>query len=114
MTEPARTNDGSAGGALVALHVAFPASLEEDLIDFCHERSALMPGFTLLQAEGFGTAQQLRTAAEAVMGRARRRVLLAILREAEARTVLADLSRDLPSRDIVYWLTPVQEIGRLA
>jgi hypothetical protein len=114
MTEPMARIDASADGALVALNVAFPAVLEEDVIDFCHERAALMPGFTLLQAEGFGAAQELRTASEAVMGRARRRVLLAIVREAQARAVLADLRRELPSHDIVYWMTPVIEIGRLA
>jgi hypothetical protein len=113
MSDQSRSTD-SARHPLVALHVAFPASLEEDVIDFCHERSSIMPGFTLLPAEGFGAAQQLRSAAEVVMGRARRRVLLAILPEHDARVVLADLRQALPSHDIVYWLSPVQEIGRLA
>lgn len=114
MSEVSPPAPTAASGSLVMLHVAFPTALEEDVIDFCHERAALIPGFTLLHAEGFGEAQALRTPAEAVMGRARRRVLLAVLPETSARALLAELRRELPSPDVVYWLSPVQEIGRLA
>jgi hypothetical protein len=99
---------------LVALHLAFPAAIEEDVIDFCHEQAALLPGFTLLSAEGFGASGRLLTAVETVMGRARRRVLFSIVDAEVVDAVLAELRRALPSPDVVYWTTPVERFGRLS
>lgn len=90
--------------ALVTLYISFPISLEEEIIDFCHEHAALAPGFTLLNAEGFGAAHPLRSTAEAVMGRARRRLLLVVLAQEAANALLAELRRELPSHDVVFWL----------
>lgn len=101
-------------GPFVALHLAFPAAIEEELIDFCHEQSALLSGFTLLAAEGFGESASLHTAVEAVLGRARRRVLVSVLPEHHVEAVIAALRAALPSPEMVYWTLPVSRFGRLS
>jgi len=97
----------------VALYLAFPAALEEDLIDFCHAQAGLFSGFTMFTAEGFGEGSRLHSAAEIVLGRARRRVLFSILEAENVDRVLAELRDALPSREIVYWTTRVERFGRL-
>ena len=97
----------------VALYLAFPAALEEDLIDFCHAHESLSKGFTMFAAEGFGEGSQLHDATELVLGRARRRVLCSIIASVEVERALAALREALPSREIVYWTTRVESFGRL-
>ena len=98
---------------LVALHLAFPAAIEEDMVDFCHEHRALLPGFSLYAIEGFGDSGRLVTAAETVIGRSRGRVLFSILAVADVDAVLGALRRAIPSTDVAYWTTPVTQFGRL-
>lgn len=99
---------------LVALYLAFPAAIEEDVVDFCHQQSALLPGFSMFAAEGFGASGRLLTAVETVMGRSRGRVLFSILTATDIDAVLAALRRAIPSADVSYWTTPVTQFGRLA
>ena len=100
-------------GPLVALNLAFPAAIEEELIDFCHEHNQLIAGFTILAAEGFGAGASLHSAAEVVLGRAKRRLLTAVLPIANVDSVLTALRDALPSPEIVYWTTSVERFGRL-
>lgn len=99
---------------LVALHLAFPAAIEEDVVDFCHEHSSLLPGFSMFAAEGFGASGRLLTAVETVKGRSRVRVLFSILAAADVESVLVALRRAIPSADVSYWTAPVAQFGRLA
>ena len=99
---------------LVALHIAFPAAIEEDVVDFCHQHSALLPGFSMFAAEGFGASGRLLTTVETVMGRSRGRVLFSILAATDVGAVLVELRRAVPSPDVAYWTTPVAQFGRLA
>lgn len=103
-----------ATGVLVALHVAFPAAIEDDVVDFCHAHAELISGFTLAVAEGFGENSRLHSPAEIVLGRARRRVLTSILPAANVDPVLAALRTRLPSPEIVFWTTIVTRFGRIA
>lgn len=111
---PTEPLDSASATSLVALHFAFPAAIEEDVVDFCHEHSALLPGFSMFAAEGFGASGRLLTAVETVMGRSRGRVLFSILAATDVDAVLAALRRALPSADVSYWTTPVTKFGRLA
>ena len=104
----------ASGGALVALHFAFPAAIEEEMIDFCHAQSALFSGFTMLDADGYGEAAGLHTAVEKVLDRARRRLLVAVLPEPHVDPALTALRTALPSPEIVYWTLPVARFGRLS
>lgn len=103
-----------ADAPLAALHLAFPAAIEEELIDFCHAQHALIPGFTLTAAEGFGEGARLHTAFETVLGRARRRLLVTVLPESSVGAVLDALHAALRSPEVVYWTTPVGRFGRLS
>ena len=97
----------------VALHLAFPAALEEDLVDFCHAHAGLFNGFTMFTAEGFGEGSRLHAAAEVVLGRARRRVLFSIIAADDVERILGELRQTLPSREIAYWTMRVECFGRL-
>ena len=99
---------------LIALHLAFPAAIEEEVVDFCHEHSSLLPGFSMFSAEGFGASGRLLTSVETVMGRSRGLVLFSILAAADVDAVLVELRRAIPSADVSYWTTPVTQFGRLA
>lgn len=99
---------------LVALHLAFPAAIEEEMIDFCHAQQAQFSGFTVMPAEGFGEAARLHTAVETVLGRARRRLLVTVLPDDRVDAVVAALRVEIPSPEIVYWTLPVGRFGRLS
>jgi len=98
---------------LIALNLAFPAAIEEDMIDFCHDQVALMSGFTLSTAAGFGDGARLHSAAEVVRGRAERRLLTSVVAADNLEPLLDALRLVLPSPEIVYWTTPVTSFGRL-
>ncbi|HPF28109.1 MAG: DUF3240 family protein [Steroidobacteraceae bacterium] len=99
---------------LVALNLAFPASIEEEIVDFCHDQGPLLTGFTISAAEGFGEGVRLHAASEVVLGRAKRRLLTAVVPSANVEPLLASLRSSLPSPEIVYWTTPILSFGRLA
>jgi hypothetical protein len=98
---------------LVCLFLAFPAALEEDVLDVCHELDEV-PGFTVFSADGFVSGASLRTTAEAVLGRARRRTLLMVVAQPAVARIVAALRVALPTPDVAYWVVPVLEFGRLA
>ncbi|MFO1467818.1 MAG: DUF3240 family protein [Steroidobacteraceae bacterium] len=99
--------------SLCCLHLAFPRSLEEEVIALCHDAPGLS-GFTIVQASGHGTGTALHTAAEVVQGRADRALLLAVARLVDLRCLLGQMKERMPARDVAYWITPALEIGRLA
>jgi hypothetical protein len=101
-----------AGTELVCLQVAFPRSLEEEVLDICQSIPDA-PGFTVVAADGFGQGARLHTVLETVLGRAQRRLLLIVASPAVCRGVIDALRASLPSPEAVYWIQPVVEFGRL-
>lgn len=99
--------------ALACLHIAFPRSLEEDVLDVCRAVPEV-PGFTVLAADGFGPGSKLNTVRETVLGRAQRRLLLIVADPAVCASVIAALREALPNPEIAFWILPVTEFGRLA
>jgi hypothetical protein len=96
------------------LCIAFPAELEEEMIDLLREYPEVVSGFTLLAAEGFGAGTRLGSAMEQVRGRARRR-LLQLLLAADQATMLTDALRArLPSEEVAWWTSAVTGFGRFA
>ena len=98
----------------VALSLVFPATLEDDVLDACRDLSALVRGYTLMAAEGFGEGARLHSTSELVLGRARRRILMSIIDADQLDAVLAALRSSIASSDVVFWTTPVGRFGRLA
>jgi hypothetical protein len=103
------TNDG---GPLVCLNLAFPETLEEEIIDLCRASPGI-PGFTIVAAAGFGDGAALKSATETVLGRARRRLLLAVAPVTATRALIDHLRNTLPAPDVTFWTLPVGESGRL-
>jgi len=99
---------------LVQLTLVAPRQLEEDLVDQLLAHPDWAAGFTLLRAEGHSQRAETLTTQERVRGRADRIGLQIVLELDQARALLAHLKRQLPKRDVAYWLAPVIEFGRLA
>jgi hypothetical protein len=103
------TNDGE---SLVCLNLAFPEALEDEIIDLCHASPGI-PEFTIVTAAGFGHGAALKSAAETVLGRARRRLLVAIAPATAIRELVDRLHSILPAPDVAFWTLPVGQYGRL-
>jgi hypothetical protein len=98
---------------LACLYLAFPAALEEEILDICHAAPDL-PGITVHEASGYGAGARLQTVEEAVRGRSRRRVLVAVAPPAVLATLVESLRAALPTPDVAWWQVPVAAFGRLA
>lgn len=99
--------------SLACLYVAFPAALEEEILDLGHAATDL-PGLTVVDASGYGAGARLQTLEETVRGRARRRVLIAVAPPAALDGFLTALRDALPTPDVAWWIVPVTAFGRLA
>ncbi|MEY4760390.1 MAG: hypothetical protein RLZZ200_246 [Pseudomonadota bacterium] len=96
------------------LCLAFPVELEEDVIDLLRSEPALVPGFSILPAEGFGAGAHLGTAMEQVRGRARRRLAQVLMQSRNVEPLLDALKARLQSREMAWWTVPVTGFGRFA
>lgn len=105
------TNDMTS--PLVCLHVAFPRSIEEEVLDVCRAIPDA-PGFTVVAADGFGQGSRLHTVRETVLGRAQRRLLFIVASAEVCERVVAALRESLPTPEAAYWVLPVIGFGRLA
>ncbi|GIK35972.1 MAG: hypothetical protein AMXMBFR45_02660 [Gammaproteobacteria bacterium] len=100
--------------SLVQLTLVAPSHLEEMLVEALLAHPEWASGFTLARAEGHGTRADALSVQEQVRGRAERCEVQVVLEAELARALVDSLKQALPSRDIMYWITPVAEIGRLA
>jgi hypothetical protein len=98
---------------LVCLHIAFPRSLEEEVLDVC-QAIPDMPGFSVIAADGFGQGAHLHTVRETVLGRAQRRLLMIVANRTICDSVVSALRDALPTPEATYWVVAVAEFGRLA
>ncbi|MEN9705848.1 MAG: hypothetical protein RLZZ393_1727 [Pseudomonadota bacterium] len=96
------------------LHLAFPVEVEEELIDILRAESALVSGFSILPAEGFGAGARLASTMEQVRGRARRRLALVLMRQEQVPALLDALRARLRSPEMAWWTVPVSGFGRFA
>jgi len=96
------------------LHIAIPKALEEEMLDLLAAQAALVPGFTVIQAQGVGVDVELATTLEQVQGRARRVLLQIALGRDCLAPLLAVLRQALPSPQIAYWVVPLLDFGHFA
>ncbi len=96
------------------LSIALPAVLEEDFIEVLEDQSALVSGFTIVPAEGFGAGAQQHSTLEQVRGRARRRLLQILMASTDVEPLLQALRDRAPSHDVAWWTTPITDFGRFA
>jgi len=93
------------------LTLVFPRGLEEQIIDFMLVHEAQTSGFICGAVSGHGANAVYASAGEKVRGMAQQMRLTAVLGEADARALLADLKTKLGQANIVYWLSPLIAYG---
>lgn len=96
------------------LTIIFPRALEENLVDNLLTHPDLASGFTTSHVEGHGAGAAFHSVQEQVRGRAHRSQMQIVMSREDATTLVAHLKVELPNREVVYWITPVMEFGRLA
>ena len=73
-----------------------------------------LPGFTTLAVSGHGERFEGTTVQEQVRGRIQRSMTWMVLPQEDIERVLGQLRRCMPHPDIVWWVEPVDAMGRLA
>ena len=86
--------------------------VEDVLIDALLEIDGVT-GFTVLKAQGHGPIGAM-SIAEQVAGRRNRVQVQITLADEFVHNCLRQLASELPSPDIMYWITPVLAFGRLS
>lgn len=99
--------------ALKRLVLLAARELEEPLLDTLLDMRPALPGFTTLAASGHGERFDDASVRECVQGRVDRCLLWLVLPAADVARVLAELREKLPHPDIVWWIEPVEDMGRL-
>lgn len=93
------------------LRLNVPPSLEEDVVDLLLTTENI-PGFQSFPIRGHGRVGAM-TIAEQVEGR-RNRIQFEIALDTEfLESLLAKLKKTFPVPDIIYWVLPISESGRL-
>ncbi|MGE0116018.1 MAG: DUF3240 family protein [Steroidobacteraceae bacterium] len=96
------------------LTLALPAALEEEALDFLQEHPEWVNGFSVVQAEGFGSGSKLRSTLEQVRGRSQRILIQLLCSTSDREALTTALYAHYPSNEIAWWTTPVTGFGRLA
>jgi len=97
----------------VLLTLVLPEDIAQAVEDMLLARPDLVEGFSTAPSWGHGTTVNLREAAELVSGHSPRVQLRTVGPEDKLRAVIALVRDTLPHANIVYWLVPVIEFGRI-
>jgi hypothetical protein len=95
------------------LTLVLPLALEEEMLDVLRGHVELAPGFSMVRGHGIGADATLASAMERVEGRARRVLVYVVMRDADVAPLMAQLRQAFSSPEVFYWVTPLQEFGRL-
>jgi hypothetical protein len=99
---------------LKRLTLVAPRALEEDLVSLLLEMQPALPGFTTAHVAGHGEGFARARVAERVQGRIERVLLWLVLPSETLERVLSRLCEALPQSEVVWWVEPVDAMGRLA
>ncbi|TAL87711.1 MAG: DUF3240 domain-containing protein [Rhodanobacter sp.] len=99
---------------LKRLTMVVPREIEESLVAVLLDIEPALPGFTTMAVDGHGEGFAQASVRESVRGRVDRRMLWMVLPQGDEQRVLAQLSARLPHSQIVWWIEPVEAMGRLA
>lgn len=100
--------------SLKQLTVLAPRDLEDALLATVLDMQPPVPGFTTTQVSGHGERFDGTRVQEQVRGRIDRAMMWLVLPSEDVERVLATLRERLPNPDIVWWVVPVDAMGRLA
>lgn len=99
---------------LKRLTMIAPRELEEALVGALLELDPPLPGFTTVPVAGHGEDFGAAQVHERVRGRIDRTLLWLVMPADRVDALLTHLRRVLPTREVVWWLEPVDALGRLA
>jgi hypothetical protein len=94
------------------LRVNIPPSLEEDIVDLLLS-STDIKGYQSYPTRGHGQVGAM-SIAEQVAGRRDRVQFEIVLDGASLEPLLENLKKAFPVRDVIYWVLPVVQSGRLS
>lgn len=100
--------------SLKRLTVLAPHDLEEAVLETLLEIRPALPGFTTLAVSGHGEGFEDARVQEQVRGRIQRSMTWLVLPEEDVERVLDRLRRKMPHPSIVWWVEPVDAMGKLA
>lgn len=96
------------------LTLTIPVSLEEDVLDFLLTHPQWASGFSVLAAQGMGQGARLQSSMEMVHGRSARKLVLIAGAHADLLQLVQVLAAEIPSPEVVYWMSPLLSCGSLA
>jgi hypothetical protein len=88
-------------------------SLEESLVIHLLEHPNWVKGFVILQGEGTSQKEMLPSILEQVRGRSQRVSFQSVMSLENARALVNHLKEAEGNAEIVYWITPVLDFGRM-
>lgn len=99
---------------LKRLTVLVPVDLGDTLLEALLDLRPALPGFTTLFVSGHGERFDGASVRERVRGRIERRMAWLVLPAEDVDRVLQQLRERMPNPDAVWWVEPVERMGRLA
>lgn len=97
----------------VCLHLVVPDALAARIVDHLLEHAGWVGPFTTDRVQGHGDPEGIASPAEQVRGRSGRIEIDILMVRSHVGELIAHLRADLPSADVVWWLSPVLESGSL-
>ncbi|WP_430390253.1 DUF3240 family protein [Dyella sp. 20L07] len=98
---------------LKRLTLVAPHALEETLVAMLLDMQPSLSGFTTTHVAGHGESFTNASTSERVRGRIDRVLLWLVLPEDSVDRVVSHLNALLPKSDVVWWVEPVERMGRL-
>lgn len=98
----------------VCLQLTLPKALEARVLDGLLQHPQWVGPFSTHRVEGHGDPEGIGSAREQVRGRAERVQIQILMDSRHVAELLAGLKADQPSRDILWWLSPVLDSGSFA
>jgi hypothetical protein len=95
----------------VCLNLILSNALKDQVLDQLLKHPDWVGPFTTHRVEGHGDPGSIASPTEQVRGRAERVRIEILMDSAHAEALLGQLRADLPSRESVWWLTPVLASG---
>lgn len=96
------------------LTLVYPPASEAHIIELMLNAEPPLTGFTTFEAEGHGHSFAGASMRERVRGRIARGILLVVLPRARVPALLEEIRLKAAIVDLVYWVEPIVEFGRLA
>lgn len=95
------------------LKLVLPRSLEARVLDRLLEHPQWVGPFITHHVEGHGDPESIASPAEQVRGHAERVQIEILMDASHVDELLQELRTEVPNRDVVWWLSPVSDVGSL-